>query len=194
MRGSVRIASCAVGACLLPLAALAASTNATIDDNYGDSVTGNKPTYSNDWNYGPDCPGCYIQPDKAKAYEQSWHDVTVSPNDASARNVSFSFNGMYLATAFREQHPTALSGTAIYIYGILPPPVEFATTYVNVSVRLDGKVVGRFENDPTEQTGYRYNVTIYENTSLDYGEHNVVITPRRDVNASYFAFDWAQYT
>ena len=89
---------------------------------------------------------------------------------------------------------TILSGTAIYIYGILPPTVLYATTYVNVSVQLDGKGVGRFENDPTGQSGYRYNATIYKNTSLEYGEHNVVITARRDVNASYFAFDWAQYT
>lgn len=102
MRASVRAALCVVAACLLPLSGLAASTNATIDDNYGDSVTGSKPTYSNDWNYGPDCPGCYIQPDKTKAYEQSWHDATASPDDSSARNVSFSFNGMYIAASRHE--------------------------------------------------------------------------------------------
>lgn len=87
-----------------------------------------------------------------------------------------------------------LSGTAIYIYGILPPPVQYTTTYVNVSVQLDGQVVGRFEHHNTGQTGYQYNVTVYQNTSLEHGVHNVVITARRDVNASYFAFDWAQYT
>ncbi|EPT06108.1 hypothetical protein FOMPIDRAFT_1021181 [Fomitopsis schrenkii] len=177
MRSSFCTASCVVAACLLPRAVFAASTNATIDDNYGNSVTGDKPTYSNDWNYGPECPTCYIQPDKTKTYEQSWHDVTASLKDLSARNVSFSFNG-----------------TAIYIYGILPPPVQYTTTYVNVSVQLDGQVVGRFEHHNTGQTGYQYNVTVYQNTSLEHGVHNVVITARRDVNASYFAFDWAQYT
>ncbi|KAH9934658.1 uncharacterized protein B0H18DRAFT_977599 [Fomitopsis serialis] len=147
----------------------AASTNATIDDNNGDSVTGRKPKFSASWNYGPDCPGCLVQPDQQHTFDRSWHDTTASPGDTSPHNVTLHFTG------------TAIS---------------YATTYVNASFRLDGHHVGSYEYDPSKSSSvaYRYNVTVYQNASLDYAEHDLVIEVKRDVNASYFAFDWAEYT
>ena len=69
------------------------ATNRTIDDNYGDSATGAKPTYSDGWNYGPDCPGCFVQPVVGETFDKSWHDVTASPSDPAPRNVTLTFTG-----------------------------------------------------------------------------------------------------
>jgi hypothetical protein len=67
----------------------------TIDDFYGDSETGRKPDYQppDKWSYGPDCPGCFVQPDKSRAFRNSWHDATVSVNDR--RNITLTFTGKY---------------------------------------------------------------------------------------------------
>ena len=77
----------------------------TIDDTYGDSLTGAKPDYSsggNDcWFQGPGCTECVLQPDPSKAYNGTWHDTTSTRcgNDASdqsnaGHSVSFNFTGM----------------------------------------------------------------------------------------------------
>lgn len=80
---------------LEPIMAAGTVTNRTIDDNYGDSVTGVKPTYSDSWNYGPDCTVCLVQPVVSETFDKSWHDVTASPDDTAARNVTLTFTGTY---------------------------------------------------------------------------------------------------
>lgn len=69
-------------------------TNRTIDDFYGDSASGVKPLYGGSWNYGPKCPGCAAQPEKAGTFRSSWHDATTSKKEPY-RNVQFSFNGTH---------------------------------------------------------------------------------------------------
>ncbi|EED84926.1 predicted protein [Postia placenta Mad-698-R] len=168
--------------CFLLLAhvAFAKLTNRTIDDENGDSVTGLQPVYapaSGAWNYGPTCSGCYVQPDVDDCFDHSWHDVTASPTDPEPRNITLTFNG-----------------TAIWVFGVVPNNVLYATTFVNISFELDGHTVGTFSHLPSESDAYQYNVTLYSNTSLEDAQHTLIITPRRDVNASYMAFDWAMYT
>ncbi|KAF9821387.1 hypothetical protein IEO21_00633 [Rhodonia placenta] len=165
---------------LLAHVALATLTNRTIDDENGDSVTGLQPVYappSGVWNYGPTCPGCFVQPDVDDCFDHSWHDVTANPSDPEPRNVTLTFNG-----------------TAIWVFGVIPNYVPYATTYVNISFELDGHTVGSFSHIPSESDAYQYNVTLYSNTSLKDAQHTLTMTPRRDVNASYMAFDWAMYT
>lgn len=72
------------------------ATNRTIDDNYGDSVTGAKPTYSDGWNYGPECTGCLMKPALNETFDRSWHDVTASATDPAPRNVTLTFTGAYM--------------------------------------------------------------------------------------------------
>ncbi|KAH9829640.1 uncharacterized protein C8Q71DRAFT_717950 [Rhodofomes roseus] len=154
-------------------------TNRTIDDYYGDSVTGLQPQYRSGsaWNYGPQCPGCFIQPAADEAFDQSWHDVTASPNDPGPSNVTLTF-----------------TGTAVWVYGVVPNYVQYATTFVNVSFELDGKVAGLYTHVPSTSTSYEYNVTLFSNTGLANTQHTLVISPQREPDTSYMAFDWAQYT
>ncbi|KZT64252.1 hypothetical protein DAEQUDRAFT_760036 [Daedalea quercina L-15889] len=157
---------------------MAEATNRTIDDEYGDVVTGAKPTYSDSsWNYGPECPGCYVQPVAGETFDQSWHDTTASPTDPAPRNVTISF-----------------TGTALWVYGVVPNYVPYATTFVNISFELDGKVAGTYTHAPSDNVDYEYNVTLYSNTALANVQHTLVMTPQREPNASYMAFDWAKYT
>jgi hypothetical protein len=80
---------------LVTLPAHAASTNRTIDDQNGDSVTGKLPVYSpsDAWQFGPDCPGCFVQPDPLRVRGGSWHDTTAHKD--KPESLSLSFTGMY---------------------------------------------------------------------------------------------------
>lgn len=71
---------------------LALQANRTIDDTYGDSVTGLKVVYNSPWNTGQLCPGCRVQPDAAEAFEGTWHDTTTG---GTAHYATMKFNGMY---------------------------------------------------------------------------------------------------
>jgi hypothetical protein len=70
--------------------AAGAGTNRTLDDSASTGVT-----YAGKWNDGPQCPGCYVQPDPAQCQGRSWHDTTVGPdpNAADSASVSVSFSG-----------------------------------------------------------------------------------------------------
>lgn len=74
---------------------VAALTNRTIDDQFGDSVTGLVPTYSpaSAWSQGANCTGCGVQLDALNTYDGSWHDSTHTPGDAEPRVVDITFNG-----------------------------------------------------------------------------------------------------
>lgn len=70
--------------------------NRTIDDYYGDSVTGLQPVYDQgEWNYGPTCSKCTARPEPADTFMSSWHDSTTSPaNDIIS--VTLNFTGRHL--------------------------------------------------------------------------------------------------
>ncbi|KZT06160.1 uncharacterized protein LAESUDRAFT_759685 [Laetiporus sulphureus 93-53] len=149
-------------------------TNFTIDDEYGDSVSGLQPIYQPSWNYGPQCPGCAIQPEKDKTFDQTWHDTTIHPGD-QPHNVTLMFNG-----------------TAIWVYCIIPNSQKHITTFVSLTLELDGDYVGAFSHQSDDYMSY--NVTVYSNTSMENREHTLVMTLQNDVDASVALFDWAQYT
>lgn len=73
--------------------ALAAATIVTIDDEYGDSLTGALPVYEGAWKFGPDCSNCLLRPSPADAYRSGWHDATTSAQ-YSQQSVTLSFNGI----------------------------------------------------------------------------------------------------
>ena len=66
--------------------------NRTIDDHYGDSVTGRLPVYSGEWDYGPTCPECSVQPSLQDVFMSSWHETTSSSQYAHD-TVTLLFNG-----------------------------------------------------------------------------------------------------
>ncbi|TFY56141.1 hypothetical protein EVJ58_g7816 [Rhodofomes roseus] len=160
----------------------ATATNRTIDDYYGDSVTGLLPVYSNNWNYGPTCSVCEAHPEANLTFDASWHDATSnSSSNSTAHNITLTF-----------------TGTAIWVYGImlnaLPPPM---VVFTNVSFILDGAASGTFVHVPNPaQEEVEYNVTIYNKTELENAEHTLVMTmvPVQDPNTSVLLFDWAMYS
>jgi hypothetical protein len=68
--------------------------NRTIDDQFGDPITGTYPTYSpaEDWRPGANCSDCSVRPDVTKAFDGTWHDSTYYPGDAP-RTVTVTFSG-----------------------------------------------------------------------------------------------------
>ncbi|KZT06159.1 uncharacterized protein LAESUDRAFT_200320 [Laetiporus sulphureus 93-53] len=169
---------CIVSVLLVRLAS-SKPTNRTIDDEYGDSVTGLIPLYQGNWNYGPRCSECCIHPDTLLVFDRTWHDTTTQTTDPVA-NFTLTFNG-----------------TAIWVYCIIPNFVDTVTitTYVNLSFELDGDYVQTFSHEPElNNASMAYNVTVYSNTSMDNREHTLIMTPQHAVNASVVLFDWAQYT
>lgn len=75
------------------LVATAKPTNRTIDDQWGDSVTGALPVYSANWNYGPDCTVCQVVPSQSMAFENTWHDTTSTIPNTSGHSVTLGFTG-----------------------------------------------------------------------------------------------------
>ena len=75
------------------LVATAQPTNRTIDDQWGDSVTGALPVYSAGWNYGPDCTVCQVVPSQSMAFENTWHDTTSTIPNTSGHSVTLGFTG-----------------------------------------------------------------------------------------------------
>lgn len=69
--------------------------NITVDDQYGGSMIGEAPVYSplGVWNQGPQCTGCFIQPDPSQAFNGTWHDSTIDPSDVVPYNISYTFKG-----------------------------------------------------------------------------------------------------
>jgi hypothetical protein len=78
----------------------AGAVNRTIDDQYGDNVTGLKPIYfpEKEWNYGPECLTCIIRPDIGLLHNGSWHETQTAPADVS-RSMTLTFTGKYIVIA-----------------------------------------------------------------------------------------------
>ncbi|KZT24560.1 hypothetical protein NEOLEDRAFT_1094376 [Neolentinus lepideus HHB14362 ss-1] len=160
--------------------AWATLTNRTIDDQYGDEVSGLVPGYSPaaSWAQGSTCTGCFIHADPSQAYRGTWHDSTHTPGDAEPRVIYISFNG-----------------TAIYAYCILANYVQYTTTLTNLTFRLDGNGVGEnYVHVPTTSTSFQYNVPVYVNDSIPNGQHTLEIEATGDTNSSLVLFDYATYT
>ena len=68
--------------------------NRTIDDQFGDPITGTYPTYSpaDGWQPGAGCSVCAVRPDVFKAFDGTWRDTTYHPGDAP-RTVTVTFSG-----------------------------------------------------------------------------------------------------
>jgi hypothetical protein len=73
--------------------------NRTIDDYWGDSVTGERPLYLPDvqhWNFGPNCTTCRLRADGA--HMDTWYETTVSiyDLDTQVKNITLRFTGTLL--------------------------------------------------------------------------------------------------
>ncbi|EIN07866.1 hypothetical protein PUNSTDRAFT_135383 [Punctularia strigosozonata HHB-11173 SS5] len=160
-----------------PLLVLAGIRNYTIDDYYGDSRTAGLPEYGGQWNYGPMCPGCEVQPSPSLVFNGSWHDTTddhFRPQPQSP-SVTLSF-----------------TGTAIYVFCVIPDTVApLVTTTANMTFTLDQAVVGNYVHEPSASIDYLFNVNVFKREELVDGPHTLLIEAQYE---SYMAFDYAIYT
>lgn len=75
---------------------VAAVSNRTIDDEFGDEVTGLKPVFLPNlfkiWQ-GEECSGCPIHLDKTKPFKQTYNAATYKP-ELGALSIGLDFKGV----------------------------------------------------------------------------------------------------
>ncbi|KAH9930966.1 uncharacterized protein B0H18DRAFT_120087 [Fomitopsis serialis] len=159
----------------------------TIDDTFGDSVTGEIPNYSSSdcWSQGPDCSGCFLQPDASKAYNGTWHDTssnTCSGNDANdpfkaGHGVTFTFVGTSLA---------------VFVIMVSQGPTTWPT---NLSFSLDGET--SYAAFPINLNGdsyeFDYHVPVFDNSLLNNSLHTFTMAAQQGTSGSTLLFDYATY-
>ncbi|KAH9930986.1 uncharacterized protein B0H18DRAFT_120691 [Fomitopsis serialis] len=155
----------------------------TIDDTYGDSVTGATPVYPNEdcWNEGPGCSACVLQPDPSEAHNGTWHDTTsniCTTQYPPTHSVTFSFNG-----------------TALSVYCIIVSQGP-ATWFTNLSFTLDGEISNtQFSPSVVASTyGFQYNSRVFIISSLSNEQHTFTMSAMTGSSASVLLFDYAEYT
>ncbi|KAI0714685.1 hypothetical protein C8Q76DRAFT_673819 [Earliella scabrosa] len=159
---------------------IALSINRTIDDELGDSVTGIKPSYSppDKWTQGAQCPTCHVRPsyvDVPQVFERTWHDTTFRPGGPD-REMRVNF-----------------TGTAVYLYFLVPKPLPFTTTMMNTTFFLDGELDGEFFHAQDSGEDFEYRVPVYVKEQLENREHSFMLRATGTV-MSLVLFDYLVYT
>ncbi|KAL1951052.1 hypothetical protein VTO73DRAFT_201 [Trametes versicolor] len=164
----------------------AISVNRTIDDEKGDSVTGALPVYGPstgtgaNWFQGTLCVHCTMLPNKvvdiSQTFDGTWHDSTYHPGDPD------------------HTLDAQFTGTAIYVYFIVPNFVAYTTTLVNLSFSIDGTFYNQYEHIPDNSTSViGYQTLVFHTTNLVNMDHNIQVRAGGD-NASLLLFDNMIYT
>ncbi|KAJ7913973.1 hypothetical protein B0H13DRAFT_1612026 [Mycena leptocephala] len=156
-------------------------SNHTIDDDNSDPVTGLVPIYAppKSWNrVNDDCNVCSIRPDPNQVMDHTWHDTTAHTDSPSSVTMTF-------------------TGTAIYVFGIvpniIPRNVGAASRTVNLAFTLDGAVAEPgYLHLPDNSSGFEYNVPMFVAEGLRNVSHTLVV--RTASSPSVFQFDYALYT
>ncbi|PIL26793.1 hypothetical protein GSI_11129 [Ganoderma sinense ZZ0214-1] len=156
--------------------------NITVDDTFGDSTTGLFPEYlpnNGTWNAGSsteDCPSCYIGPSTfnlTQIHNGTWHDTTYLPWETPA-TITVRF-----------------SGSAVYVFNILPNTLPSTITLANITFSIDGEDVGRFIRSPDSSSTILYDQLVYHNATLNDGPHSLAMTAGDN---SLVLFDYLLYT
>ncbi|KAM5539939.1 hypothetical protein V8D89_006442 [Ganoderma adspersum] len=155
--------------------------NRTIDDKYGDEVTGQVPLYtpSKGWAEGSNCNGCGISVsggvDPHGPFNGTWHDTTVHPHDPS--------------------HTIALNftGSAVYVFNMIANRVNHVSTETHITFFIDDEKVGQYDHTSDNTTEFHYQVPVYTNISMPYKEHSLKIVAD-GTQLSLVLFDYVKYT
>lgn len=143
---------------------------------------------SNQWAYGTTCTTCSIHPetpgqdfgavvDVSQVHNGSWHDTTYHPN-LHTPTVTVTFIGQ-----------------AVYVYTIIANTIINVTTLTSLVFTLDGEVVGHFKHHPDKSAPVlMYNVPVYINSSIPYGNHTLEISTEGATSSSLLLFDYITYT
>ncbi|PSR83170.1 hypothetical protein PHLCEN_2v5819 [Hermanssonia centrifuga] len=175
-------------AILFPPQAFTVLVNVTVDDAGTDPNTGSTFVYTpaGRWNYGPDCPGCTVQPDPSFIFDNSWHDATYNAtfpggSENETQVVSFSFEG-----------------SAIYVYGIIAHSAK-PSRNAGMFFFIDGEQVGSFIQTPlpadsTADLTFTYNVPLYSTSSISNGQHTFALQNGQGQQPSLVLFDYIIYS
>jgi len=139
----------------------ASSMNITIDDQYGDPVTGQKFSYSNEWAFGPECSTCTAKPDASQAWNGTWHDSSfLHASESSPTNATVSFNG-----------------TAFYVYCIIYQTSIDPDAQSNMRFMLDGEDAGTFilPESTSSSANYLYHHLVFSKDELAAEEHTFTL-------------------
>ncbi|KAJ7494419.1 hypothetical protein B0H11DRAFT_935677 [Mycena galericulata] len=153
--------------------------NRTIDDQFGDSVSGVLPTYrpSAYWKPGTSCADCEVHADPAMAFDHTWRDSSQLPGQGGPVSLSLDF-----------------VGTAIQVFCIAPPIMTNVVTSYNLNFTLDGASRGTFSYSPNSSTEFVYNLSVVNLPSLPNEPHTLLISTDDSQDGSIFLFDYAVYT
>ncbi|KAM5535826.1 hypothetical protein V8D89_010444 [Ganoderma adspersum] len=154
------------------------SSNRTIDDEFGDSVTKLKPFYSppQDWFLGSTCPqkGCPVVLDPSKTLNGTWHETVDPTGDHLIHSITLQF-----------------FGTAVYVYGIVVNAHPNATTLTNMTFSLDDSDPDIYTHPPDSTDDILYQQLFYSKANLSNTDHALVIAAQP---GSIAMFDYAEYT
>ncbi|KAJ7662906.1 hypothetical protein B0H17DRAFT_952938 [Mycena rosella] len=155
---------------------LSAVSNRTIDDFNGDLITGFMPLYEpqNVWNTDGNCSACFVKPDPSQALDLTWHDSTQKSEGDSPSSVTIQF-----------------TGTAIYLFCIIPNTVPNSATTVSLAFTIDDTSHGGYNHAPDASSDILYAVPVLSAEALSNEPHTLVA---RTAEPSLFIFDYAMYT
>ncbi|KAJ7204702.1 hypothetical protein GGX14DRAFT_368421 [Mycena pura] len=156
---------------------LAVSINRTIDDTNGDPITGFIPKYSSGWHSDPLqglCSPCPVQPDESQVFQKTWHDTTNEVPGATLPSVTLEF-----------------TGTAIYLFCIVPNTVPNYITVVNLQFTLDNATAGTYQHFQNKSNVFEYSVPVLSLENLANKPHTLVAEV---IFGSLVLFDYANYT
>ncbi|KAJ7323907.1 hypothetical protein DFH08DRAFT_711581 [Mycena albidolilacea] len=161
------------------------AVNRTIDDVFGDRVTGDLVQYLPEvpategplWFNQTSCNGCAGVPDASLTLDNTW----------SAARYLADIGSMSLSMKF--------SGTAIYVFFVIP---NFAAgtglaSAVICDFFIDGAAVGSFSHESDGSGAFTYNTLVYRNTSIPAGDH-VLLIETTGASPAVIIFDYALYT
>jgi hypothetical protein len=159
----------------------------TIDDTNGDSVTGQKPQYS-DKQWLPqsinNCDICsqYV-PDVNQVFDSTWH---LSKHGGAT--VTFTFIGKYKNRLFVLHCSDKTTGTSISVFFIVPTFGKLTSG----SFTLDGTPAGSINIQPTNDRSHPFslNQTVLFAGGLENIQHTLEIV----VADGVVLFDYATYT
>ena len=160
---------------VLVIPTIASLVNRTIDDEFGDSVTGAVPTYApQGWLQGQNCTGCSFNSrnvDITQVFNGSWHSAMHIPGNTNF-NITASF-----------------SGIAVYVFNLIA--LQAST---NLTFYLDGEAADTFHpTQPTGVVGIQYRVPVFSKIGLSNGPHTLEIVSGGPTH-SLVLFDYIEYT
>lgn len=91
--------------------------------------------------------------------------------------------------------PLLFTGTAVYVFCTLALTTASPDGDSDMTFYIDGSIVGTFVHSAPGTSGYEYNVSVYSNTSLSPGFHNLVLqNGHTNGEKSLMIFDYITYT